>query len=149
MTPGRRFPVSLGRMLEEPSSPLGRLIRHARQLAEWDSRLAASLPEDLRGHVRLADVRGGVAVLLVDSPVWHARTRFRSAAVLEVLRRVPGLEALNATEVRVGVPRPPKPPERRARRPKLSAASAAWLARCAETETDPALRQVLLRLSRR
>lgn len=124
------------------------MVRHARRLAAWNRCLEAVLPPALQGRLQLAEVARGVAVLHVDSPAWHARVRFQAADLLPRLRTVPGLEALQRIEVRVCVERGTRAP-RRISRAVMPAASAKWLGHCARTETDPDLRSVLERLSRR
>lgn len=150
MKPDRSAPPALAQVLER-SAPLARLLRHGERLARWGRCVDGVVPPSLRGRIRLADVRGDVAVLHVDSPAWHARARFQVPQLLAALKAVPGLEGLRGVEVKVARARGETGPgEPAATRPRvLTGEAREWLARCAEAETDPALRAALQRLARR
>jgi hypothetical protein len=85
---------------------LARLERLQRAVVAFRERLPASL----RGQVELCNLRPGVAVLVVGSPVWKARARVMHAQLQQALAAV-GVHGVRL-EVRISttahVP-PPKP----------------------------------------
>src|SRR5690554_5869585 len=66
-------------------------VRRALGLDALDRQLRPLLPPALAPHVRLANVADGRLVMLVDSPVWHARLRLAAPELLDAARSV-GLE---------------------------------------------------------
>jgi hypothetical protein len=66
-------------------------VRRALWLDALDHLLRPHLPPALAAHARLANVDGTRLVFLVDSPVWHAKLRLATPALLEAARSV-GLE---------------------------------------------------------
>ena len=66
-------------------------VRHALGLDALDRQLRPLLPPALAPHVRLANVADGRLVMLVDSPVWHARLRLAAPDLLDAARSI-GLE---------------------------------------------------------
>jgi len=141
--------VSLRELLDDPLSPVGRLMAAGRRLARADRALEAALDPSLRGHVTVARVSRDSVILVADSPVWSSRVRFQSPAVLEHLRRelgAPGLARVQVlTRPRESVP-PPRAPVATA--PRLTERSAALVERVAQDTDNPALRRSLLRICR-
>src|SRR5690554_2193706 len=88
-------------------------VRRALGLDALDRQLRPLLPEALAPHVRLANVADGRLVMLVDSPVWHARLRLAAPDLIDVARSL-GLEvrevAIRTTreplQLPAGSPRP-------------------------------------------
>ncbi len=84
-------------------------VRHALGLDALDRQLRPLLPPALAPHVRLANVADGRLVMLVDSPVWHARLRLAAPELLDAARSV-GLEvrevAIKATREPLRIPGP-------------------------------------------
>jgi hypothetical protein len=74
------------------SSPLSKLLGHARQLAAADQILRESLGSPLADHVRLANLRDGRAILHVDSAATLTLLRFRQQELLQVLQSRAGIE---------------------------------------------------------
>ena len=91
------------------SEPAGDPIRRAEWLGELDRRLHPHLPSSLRAHARLANVKDGTLVFVVDAPVWRTKLRLAAPELIDVARSI----GLVATEVVVKVSSTPHvPPER-------------------------------------
>ena len=84
-------------------------VRRALGLDALDRQLRPLLPPALAPHVRLANVVDGRLVMLVDSPVWHARLRLAAPELLDAARSV-GLDvreiAIKATREPLQLPAP-------------------------------------------
>lgn len=108
----------------------GDTLRRARWLDAVDQLLRPHLPPMLAAHARLANVRAGKLVFVVDAPVWHARLRLAVPALVDAARSV-GLDVADvAVRTTSGplrpLPRPEKPrtPMSAAARSELAAALA-------------------------
>lgn len=124
-------------------SPLSRLVDRAHALEALDRRLRQSLPGNIANQCRLANVRDGRLVFLVNSPVWKARLRLHA----EALMASAAAAGLPARELIVKVaPMLTVPPEQASHSP-LTPAAAAALRDAALQATDPELRQQLLALA--
>lgn len=142
-----KSPVAVQALISRADGPLARLRDQAGELARLDRLLATLLPEPLSRHVRACAVHAGQLVLQVDAPAWSTRLRLEQQRLLEQLRGLP--EQATLSSMRVTVAAAAQPAERAPRKPEISAAAAQALAQCAESQTDPALRASLTRLSRR
>lgn len=69
----------------------GDTLRRARWLDAVDQLLRPHLPQGLAAHARLANIRKNKLIFVVDSPVWHAKLRLASSALIDAARSV-GLE---------------------------------------------------------
>ena len=65
---------------------LSALLRRAQALARLSASLRAALPGDLADHATLANIRGTVLVMQVDSPAWASRLRFQQSTLLGFLQ---------------------------------------------------------------
>ena len=74
----------------------GNPLRRALWLDALDRQLRPQLPPTLRNRCRLANVDGEHLVLLVDSPVWHAKLRLAEAQLIDAARSI-GLKATKVT----------------------------------------------------
>ena len=72
------------------------------------------LPPMLAAHARLANVRGGKLVFVIDAPVWHARLRLATPALLDAARSV----GLDVTDVAVRTTSEPLRPQLPGGRPR-------------------------------
>ena len=79
------------------------------------------LPPMVAAHARLANVRGGKLVFVVDAPVWHARLRLATPALLDAARSV----GLDVTDVAVRTTSEPLRPLPRSERPRAPMSAAA------------------------
>jgi hypothetical protein len=148
MTASRsKSPVAVQALISRADGPLAHLRDQAAELARLDRLLATLLPQPLSLHVRACAVHGDQLVLQADAPVWSTRLRLEQQQLLEQLRSRPDHAGL--ASVRVTVAAASQPEERAPRKATLSAAAALTLAQCADSQTDPALRDSLTRLSRR
>lgn len=107
-------------------------VRRALGLDALDRQLRPLLPPALAPHVRLANVADGRLVMLVDSPVWHARLRLAAPELLDVARSV-GLEvreiAIKTTREPLQLPAPAsRPASATTRGPRSAAADEAFRA---------------------
>src|SRR3546814_1467702 len=84
-------------------------LRRALWLDALEQRLRPHLPHPLAAHARFANVEGGKLVFLVDSPVWRARLRLASAALLAAARVV-GLQCEEVVIKTATSPLWPEPP---------------------------------------
>lgn len=95
-------------------------IRRALWLDALDQRLRPLLPPGVAAHARLANVDGTRLVLLVDSPVWHARLRYAANEVLDAARSI-GLEVRELVVKVTTNPLRPEVPVQRAPAPMSAA----------------------------
>jgi len=125
------------------SDALGGVVERALKLAELDRLLRQSLPPELAGHSRLANVAGDRLVFLVDSPVWKTRLRMHA----EDLRHAASQAGLRIREVTAKVATMlPVPPGAAPRLP-LSASARDHLLAAAQSIADPELRARFLELA--
>lgn len=130
-------------LLSAAGGPLSHLVERAHALGALDRRLRQSLPENMANQCRLANVRDGRLVFLVNSPVWKTRLRLHADLLLEAAAAA----GLPARELIVKVaPMLTVPPEQASHSP-LTPAAAAALRDAALQATDPELRQQLLALA--
>jgi hypothetical protein len=141
------FPVAVQGLMSHRDSTLGRLCAQAGELSRIDDLLRSLLPEPLSRHVRTCAMRGATLVLQTDSPVWSVRLRLEQQRLVARLRATSDFAHIAGLRITVAAPAVSREP--RPRPPRLSAAAAETLARCAESQTDPALQASLARLSRR
>lgn len=129
----------LSNILTEPErGPLAR----ARRLARAEQALHANLPEAVRPHCRLANIRDDHARLLVDSAAWAVRLRYLETPIREAL-------GVTGVTIRVDASASPEDPTDAPAAPKreLPASACRGLERLAEN-ADPGLASALRRLAR-
>lgn len=124
--------------------PVAALSRRTRELADLDRRLRQALPEPMREHIRLADVRDQRIVFLAPSSAWAARLRTCQGDILAAARRS-GIQA-SSVVVRVAV-LPRKAPDAPAPPRPLSGATVDHLRSTARSLSDPELRDLFLSLA--
>lgn len=140
-------PVTVQSLLSLRDGTLASLCAQARELSRVNRLLTALLPAPLAQHARACAVHGDTLVLQTDSPVWSTRLRHEQQRLLQEIHALDGFTGISKMRVTVAVPAMSR--EQRNRTLRLSAAAAETLAQCAESQTDPALRASLTRLSRR
>jgi len=125
----------------------GHIARRVATLRCLDDALRDCLPAECCNHCRAAGVSDGTLFLIADSPAWRARLHFYSSRIINHFSRL-GKPPIVRIKVRVahalGVRAPRRPAGSARTIPPETARGLASLAR--DTE-DPALRQVLERLS--
>lgn len=140
-------PKTVQSLMSIRDGTLSRLCAQAGELSRVNRLLTTLLPGPLARHVSACAVHDDTLVLQTDSPVWATRLRLEQQRLLAGIRTLDGLTCINRMRVTVAVPATSR--EQQKQTPRLSAIAAATLAQCAESQTDPALRASLIRLSRR
>lgn len=124
------------------AEPAGDPVRRALWLDTLDQRLRPHLPPGVAAHARLANIRGDRLVFIVDAPVWHARLRLASPALVDAARSI-GLDVAGLSVKTTLQPVRPLPAAAPTTTP-MSAASQSHLAdalallRSGAPEEDPA-----------
>lgn len=67
---------------------LRQALRRAEAYLALNERLAPTLPESMRGKVRVACVEDGVLVLAAPSPAWATQARLQQTSLLDAARRL-------------------------------------------------------------
>lgn len=140
-------PKTVQSLLSHSDGTLARLCAQAGELSRVNRLLTAVLPAPLAPHVRACAIHQDTLVLQTDSPVWSTRLRLEQQRLLAAIRATDGLNCINSVRVTVAVPVTSR--EQQTPTLRLSATAAAILAQCADSQSDPALRASLVRLSRR
>jgi len=141
-------PAAIGRFLLPESQGLGALMLRAKRLRALSHAVQTHLGAPLSTHCQVANIRGDVLVLQTDSAAWASRLRFLGPGLVAHLARAQGLGKLRTTKVLVRPNEDPAPAASQ-RQTGISGESAALLRNVAQSTEHPALRQALLRLSRR
>lgn len=94
----RRPPTRVGGALGLVLRELGLDVERTRRL---DAALREALGPELAPHFELVDLRGKVAELRADAPVWSQELALQRSAVLSALRATLGADA--PTELRLRV----------------------------------------------
>lgn len=136
-----RSPKSVRHLLKDKPT-LKLLEREIRAQNALLNQIRRLLPADLAPHCRAAQIREGLLVLHVDSPVWATRLRYLAPELLSLLR--PDHTALSAVTVKVLVERESCRP--RHRPAQHSAVAASIIHDSAEDTKHPQLRAALERL---
>jgi len=141
-------PAAISRFLIPESQGLGALMLRASRLRALTHAVQSHLGTPLSAHCQVANIRDDVLVLQTDSAAWASRLRFLGPGLLAHLARAHGLGRLRTTKVLV---RPTESTARATghRQTRISSDSAALLRNVAQSTEHAALRQALLRLSRR
>lgn len=148
MTTPRRIPAPPSRDLLATGSAVTALVRQAHESMRYAALLRAIIDAPSAAHlvgVRLQDTN---LTVLMDSPIWVARLRYRVPDLLRAWRGDPRLPALDEIRVRVATP-PVAPPGRRAPPSGPGPAATELLRQLGESTPDPQLRSIFARLSRR
>ena len=111
-------PGALQALLSEAA---GDTLRRAQWLDTVDQLLRPHLPPGLAAHARLANVRGGKLVYVVDAPVWHAKLRLASQVLVDAARSV-GLDVAGLSVRTTLQPLRPLPPAAGTAKPNAAAA---------------------------
>lgn len=124
---------------------LAPLIHTAGILLEAQEHLLATLPDELKDHVRVGGYRDGHLTLMTDRAVWLTWLRFERQRLLSLLRQLPALQDLQGLTFKVRPIRPTYTPQAQTR--ELPEAAADQLRECARDTTSPRLRKSLERLA--
>ncbi len=140
-------PTRIGHIVTQKQA-LRQLVDRARYLGRLDARIRERLPEPVKGHLRVVDVRGDTLVVLASSPAWAAKARYETRAILDSIKEIVGIGPIHNVRIRTS-PESPRDPDPTPKRPGLSESAAAELSRAARTISDRALREALERISRK
>ncbi len=77
------------------SSTLQPLISYASHLQQLTKRIQNALSEPFASHIALANIRNGVATILVDSSTWLGKVRYLAPLIQQTLQQ----QGLNITRV--------------------------------------------------
>lgn len=124
---------------------LAPLIHTAGVLLEAQEHLLATLPDELKDHVRIGGYHDGHLTLMTDRAVWLTWLRFERQRLLTLLRQLPAFQELEGLTFKVRPIRPTYMPHKRAR--ELPEAAADQLRECARDITSPRLKKSLERLA--
>ena len=136
------------RVLSQSEGLVPRLMARARELQRLERTVLERLPQPLREHCRLANLRDGTLVLQADSPVWGARLRYSAPSLLRELARGGGVPRLRRIEILVRPTRVTLVRQRSEPR-TIGAHSARLLREVAASTEDPDLRQAWSKLASR
>ncbi|MFQ5488044.1 MAG: DUF721 domain-containing protein [Gammaproteobacteria bacterium] len=137
-------------LLHDHGGAFGRLRERCEQLKQLDRLVRKHLPEALREHCRVANLRDGELVLQTESPAWSAMLRYQLPSLLKRLQAVDGIPPLH--HIRLTVMPASGAVQLRRQQPvmplRMAPATALLIATLAESLEDAALRASLLRLAR-
>ena len=123
------------------------LLDRARKLQRLEQAVLQLLPENLRAHCKVMNLKSEILILTTTSSAWAARLRFATPDLLKQLKCQHALQ-LRGIQLRVEqekvenqpVTRPPA---------RMSMTSATLLAQTAQGVNHPALQEALYRLAAR
>lgn len=153
--PGGGRPKAALEVLGEGS--FGAMLRRARRLQQLQERLALALPADLAAHCRVVGLDDGHLRLLVSSSMRATQLRYHKRQLLDALARraadgerdESGEPVSDITFSVCSLPGPDSGSGRSRRPIGISPTAAQRIEEAARTESDPALREALLRLAGR
>lgn len=124
---------------------LAPLLRTADIIAQAQQHLLASLPEELKDHVRVGGYSEGRLTLITDRAVWLTWLRFERQRLLTLLHQLPAFKDLDDLTFKVRPLRPVYTPRTRTR--ELPEEAASHLRDCARDTEHPRLKKALERLA--
>ncbi|MDH5711637.1 MAG: DUF721 domain-containing protein [Gammaproteobacteria bacterium] len=125
------------------------LVSKARHLEQLTALLDTQLPRETSGHYHVAAIDNSTLTIVTDSPVWTSRLRQLGPDIIKMITEQRGKQIQHVKIVsRHGSIRAPLEPCPTVDR-ELSEAASQQLVQSAKHIEDEALRQVLLKLSKR
>ncbi len=140
-----RQPVAVSSLLEAPGS-LPVLLQRARELNKLNQALKNALPDPLRDHCEVLNLRGQTLTLAASSPAWATRLRYLTPTVLQQLAQSQSVK-VRTIQVRVVPTRTEQRRKPAPRHARLSRANARLLLQTAESLQDERLRSALKRIA--
>ncbi len=137
----------INELLNRPESPLRTYAKQAKELQEFETRLLAVLPDDLRPHCRLARFSPEAMVWLASTPAWATRLRFHTQELLTAAQKAGGAKGPRSVHVKVSSEPLTQAEVRPPRSQAPSPAAAASLRELAATTRNPGLRDAVCRLA--
>lgn len=109
--------MQIANYLAKKQNSLNNIVLRAQKLRALERLFLARIDPSLKNHIRLADVSGGNAVFLVDSPARASQLHYNSLHLLEILKSIPATRDIVKIRFKTGywqkepVPEttPPKP----------------------------------------
>lgn len=139
------FTRDINNLLSSGDAPaLKAMLDHARNMAKITAALRQKIDSPVSGHITVANIRQGTAIILVDSPTWLGKIRYLAPMLQELLCAmgiaVRGVE-FKSQPRRHMIETRPKPG------PSMSAEAGKRLTAAALSTEDEQLRTALLRLA--
>lgn len=143
----RKGTAAIQKILGANSEYLSEIRRRIAVIQAIQDKLKAKLPPPLSEHFIIANISKDTLTLHTHSPAWAAKLRFNTPEILRCVQEHFDARSPKSLRIKV-VPESPQPalPLRKIR---LSEKNAQLIKQTAETITDPALRDALVRLSRK
>lgn len=88
-------------LLSERNGMLGKILETSQQIQAIDTQVKAHLPEALRAHCHVCNIKNGQLILATDSAHWLTRLKFEKSELLSQLRQQPGFEYLSGIHCKV------------------------------------------------
>lgn len=137
-------------LLQDERGAFGNLRERCEQLNQLDVLVRKHLPETLRAHCRVANLRDGELILQSESPAWGTMLRYQLPTLLKRLQAADGVPSLH--HIRIKVMPASSTVQLRRLQPviplRMTPATAALIASLAESLKNTTLRSSLLRLAR-
>lgn len=139
-----KIPKSVNAIFDIEHSPLTFLARKVTGLEQINQYIQGILPEELKQHAYVANVRGSTLIIALDSNHWMMRARFYQA---EILRQCQAHQYSYLHEIKWIVTPGEKPEQNNHVAPELSKTSAGSIQQCARHINDDQLKAALERLA--
>lgn len=129
---------------------LKKLQDKAKQIAQLNQMVLSYLPESIRPHCHIANIKTDTLIFNVDSAAWASKLAYSERDIIFQLNRN---HDINLKKIICKVekpplsPEPPQPPKRHIN--KMSNENAEYIAAMAESISDPKLAEALARLAKR
>jgi hypothetical protein len=140
-------PKHVNKFLSASSDNLHQLVDHCSQLQRLTRLVREFLPSPLNQHCQVANIRDQHLILHADSSAWATLLHYQVPALLEYLNQQPGLEHISNIRTRT-MPYHQKSSDINPAPAKLPRSTAALIGSLADSMSNPALKEALLRLVR-
>jgi len=140
-------PKHVNKFLSGSSDNLHRLAAHCSQLQHLTRIVREFLPSPLNQHCQVANIRDQHLVLHADSSAWATMLHYQAPALLEHLKKQPGLEHICNIRTKTSQ-HSQRNSDIKPSHSKLPVNTAALIKSLAESMTNPALKKAMQRLVR-
>jgi len=130
------------------NSTLAKLQRHSQQLQQLSETVRSCLPESSARYLQACSLNGPQLTLYARSPAQATSLRLASSNLLQTLRQEHHLVQLSSIRIRITIERHQTRASPIQTSP-LTENTAKLVSELAETSIDPAIRDILRRLSKR
>jgi len=128
---------------------LRQLFRQAATYQNLEIHIKPLLEEPLRHHIHLATLRGDTLTLIADSSAWAAKLRYQVPELRGRIAEISDFPKIQNIRVKVAKIDSPYPADPQQSKPYLSNKVIEGLQQQANYLRDPALREALLRLTKK